>query len=145
MTGCTCKEPGWCDRHQCTKHARWHQLCQTDQTYFDSWEAGTGPGQRSDNEGQSETRRKQCGPGCHLSRLLAKFGITDKAGCNCKSHAAEMDCWGPDTCLLRIDQILDWMNEEAEKRKLKFVRTAAYALVRVAIWRARRELTHVNA
>lgn len=144
MTGCVCKEPGWCDRHQCLKHARWHELCQTHQGYFDAWEAGVGPGQHSGDGKYSETSIKKCGPGCHLSRLLAKFWIKDKTGCGCKQHAAVMDQWGPDECLNRIDDIIAWMREEADKRKLLFVESGARAMIRIAVWRARRELANVS-
>lgn len=145
MTDCQCKEPGWCERHQCHKHARWHELCQTNQAYFDAWEAGRGPGQGDPLNRQSKTSLKACGPGCHLSRLLAKMWIRDRAGCHCKEHAALMDKWGPDECLERIDDIVEWMELEAKERGLPFVQKAARAMVRIAVWRARRELKNVGA
>lgn len=139
MTGCVCKEPGWCERHQCLKHARWHELCQTHQGYFDAWEAGAGPGQHTGDGLHSESSARACGPGCHLSRLLAKFWIKDKKGCGCKQHAAVMDQWGPEVCKERMDTILGWIEKEAKDRHLPFVRKAAEILVRMAIRNAIRE------
>jgi hypothetical protein len=143
VTGCQCKDPGWCERHQCHKHARWHQLCQTNQAYFDAWENRIGPGQGDPLNRTSKTRLKQCGPGCHLSRLLAKFRIFSKDGCDCEKHAAEMDKWGSDKCEAEMDTILAWMEMEAKERNLLFVRQAARILVKTAIWKARREAKHV--
>ncbi|MFQ5732191.1 MAG: hypothetical protein ACE5KM_09570 [Planctomycetaceae bacterium] len=44
---CECRQPGWCERHQCYKTEHWHRLCQTRQGYFQLWEAGRGPGQNT--------------------------------------------------------------------------------------------------
>lgn len=46
MTGCTCKGPGYCERHKVKKNEHWFHLCQTRDDYFQVWEAGKGPGQR---------------------------------------------------------------------------------------------------
>lgn len=56
-----------------------------------------------------------------------------------------MDKWGPDECLERIDDIVEWMELEAKERGLPFVQKAARAMVRIAVWRARRELRNVGA
>lgn len=47
MTGCVCYEGGWCDRHGVKKSDRMHELCQTRQNYWEAWEQGIGPGQKS--------------------------------------------------------------------------------------------------
>ena len=44
--GCTCPEPGWCERHKMHKTPHLHRLCQTRPAYFAAWERGDGPGQR---------------------------------------------------------------------------------------------------
>lgn len=56
-----------------------------------------------------------------------------------------MDKWGSDECLERIDDIVEWMELEAKERGLPFVQKAARAMVRIAVWRARRELKNVGA
>lgn len=147
MTRCEhCTGPGWCERHRVMKSQRWVELCQTRDDYFQAWEDGRGPGQH-DTEGMQPAVRKPtlCGPGCHLHRLLSKLWIRDRVGCNCSKHAAEMDQWGPDECLLKMDTILEWMEKESAKRHLPFVRTVAHTLVRIAVWRARKELANVAA
>ena len=53
-----------------------------------------------------------------------------------------MDASGCDWCEQNIELIVDWMEEEAEKRKiagLLFTRAGAKGLVRLAIRRARRK------
>ena len=44
-TGCTCNQPGFCQRHKLHKSEWWHHLCRTHQGYFQAWEEGHGPGQ----------------------------------------------------------------------------------------------------
>jgi hypothetical protein len=59
MTACECPVAGYCQRHKITKGSGWHQLCQTKQSYFDAWEAGTGPGQDRKPDVSKEQRRKR--------------------------------------------------------------------------------------
>lgn len=83
---------------------------------------------------------RRCLAGCHLSRLLAKFGIVYTADCPCKHHADEMDANGVEWCEANLPIITGWMRDEAEKRGLPFIEFAARKLVRIAIARARAEL-----
>lgn len=76
------------------------------------------------------------GPGTELKRLLKWFGITAKGGCRCNARAAFMDRNGPEWCASHIDVIVGWMEKEAKRRKLPFVRFAARMLVKLAIHRA---------
>ena len=46
MTGCTCTEPGVCERHGVKKDARRVKLCQTNPAIRALWDQGIGPGQR---------------------------------------------------------------------------------------------------
>lgn len=39
ITGCQCPVAGYCERHRIEKPGRLHELCQSDQRYFDRWEA----------------------------------------------------------------------------------------------------------
>jgi hypothetical protein len=117
------------------KHAHWHHLCQTDQEYFDAWEIGKGPGQRLGTGDKSDTSppAPQYGPGTELHKLLAKFWINNRGGCNCKKHADVMNAWGPEICRERLDTILSWLEKEARDRHLPFIRILAKRLVLRAI------------
>lgn len=77
------------------------------------------------------------GPGSQLKSLLAKFGIHASPTCKCNSMARKMDAWGPDESLNHLEEIVDVMQETAEKRGLPFLRTAAKLLVRRAISKSR--------
>jgi hypothetical protein len=82
-----------------------------------------------------------CGPGCHLRRTLAWWGIRDDGSCGCDSFAAKMDAWGPDECWKRIEEIVSHLREAAEKKGLPFIATAARVMVGRAIEAARAEAT----
>lgn len=78
------------------------------------------------------------GAGTELTKLLKFFGIeSTEKGCKCKSRAAKMDKNGVEWCANNIEKILDWLKEEAQKRKLPFLRTAAKVIVLRAIRNAR--------
>ena len=78
------------------------------------------------------------GPGTELKKMLAWLGITAAPGCRCNQRAVTMNLWGADECERRIDEIVAWLKEEAERRKMPFVETAARLLVRRAIRSARK-------
>lgn len=80
-----------------------------------------------------------CGTGCQLKRTLAWFGIRDDGRCGCSEYAAELDAWGPDECLRRIEEIVEHLREAAAKRGLPFLATAARIAVARAIDAARRD------
>ena len=78
------------------------------------------------------------GTGTNLRKLLHRFFLTARASCKCGKRANEMDQKGPDWCEKNIELIVDWLQEEAEKRKLPFMRLAGKALVKLAIRKARK-------
>ena len=78
------------------------------------------------------------GPGTELKKLLAKIGITPKAGCKCLARAVEMDIRGCDWCETNVPTIVGWLREEATSRRLPFVDAAGTVLVKRAISNARR-------
>lgn len=80
------------------------------------------------------------GPGTELKALLALIGIHSKPNCSCNARAQQMDEWGPDECHRRVDEIADWLGQEASRRKLPFSRFAAVQMVHLAIRRARKKL-----
>lgn len=81
------------------------------------------------------------GPGSHLSRLLAKFGIQYTPGCKCRSMAAKMDALGCEWCESDqgMGEILEAMRTEAAKRSLPFLDAVGRLLVRRAVKAARKE------
>lgn len=90
--------------------------------------------------GGTQTAASQSGggPGTHLSGLLLRLGISYTPGCSCADRAKTMDSWGPDICEQRLDEIVGWLREEAEKRGLPFFATVARLLVKRAIAKARK-------
>jgi hypothetical protein len=81
-----------------------------------------------------------CGPGCHLKRLLARFGIAATDACPCNRHAAQMDLWGPDQCDRNKSEIVGWLRDEAKRRGLPFIEAAGVLMVNRAIRLSRLEL-----
>lgn len=82
------------------------------------------------------------GPGTELKSLLKKVGIVASPGCSCNRRAMLMDeneSKEPGWCESNLETICDWLQEEATKRKLPFVRMAAKILVRQAIRNARKK------
>lgn len=72
------------------------------------------------------------GPGKELKKLLKLFGIIPEPGCQCNKRAAYMDQMGCQWCRDNIDTILGWLQEEANKRGLLFVKSVA----RIVVYRA---------
>jgi hypothetical protein len=81
-----------------------------------------------------------CGPGCQLRRTLSWF-VRNDGKCGCTEYAAQMDAWGPDECLRRIEEIVEHLRQAAEKKGLPFIATAARIMVGRAIEAARAEAT----
>jgi len=79
------------------------------------------------------------GPGTELKRLLSWIGIKPSRECSCTRRALLMDHQGCEWCRQNLKQIVGWLREEAENRKLPFSETAARLLIRLAIRRAERE------
>ncbi len=93
---------------------------------------------------QSISRYVQ-GVGDNLHDLIVKFTKeSPKGGCGCEQLIAEMNRWGPEGCRKRMEEIVDHMMNEADKRKWKLAkwpgtRTGAKLLVRWAIRRMEKE------
>ena len=92
-----------------------------------------------DDPGQFMVHRPSDGPGTELKKLLKKFGIHSQANCSCNKRADEMDNQGNDWVEENIDIVVDWMKEEARKRKLPFLKTAGKILVRKAVANSRKK------
>lgn len=80
------------------------------------------------------------GPGTELKKLLKLIGITASPTCNCNQRAAMMDAMGPEWCENNIETILDWLKEEAAKRKSPFIKAGAKLIVKRAIKRSKKAL-----
>ena len=85
------------------------------------------------------TSPQHCGPGCHLKSIFSLFFIKPEPGCPCNERARVMDLMGCRWCRANIETITDWLEEEATRRKVPFVRMVAKRLVKIAIWRAERK------
>jgi hypothetical protein len=82
------------------------------------------------------------GPGTELRALLSMIGITSSPDCQCNQRARFMDeieLKEPGWCESNLETICDWLQEEATKRNLPFLRMAGKILVRKAIRNARKK------
>ncbi len=107
-TGWTCRLCGWQDRPH-PKHPRKTPTVKNC------------PAKRS----PSLPNKKPSGPpppippgaGTHLHRLLKTItGENINPGCGCSSRIAEMNACGPGWCRDNVEQIVDWLIEEVERR-----------------------------
>ena len=58
------------------------------------------------------------GPGTELMAILSGMGINaDETGCKCRSRAAALDTYGGAWARQNLEEIVDWLVEEAERRK----------------------------
>lgn len=80
------------------------------------------------------------GPGTILAGMFGAMGIKSAPNCSCKAHAIRMNAEGNDWCEANIGTILDWLRQEATKRKLPFIEAAAKAMVKKSIAKSRRLL-----
>jgi hypothetical protein len=81
------------------------------------------------------------GPGTELKKILSSVGIHAKPNCACNRKARIMDERGIEWCQKNINQIIGWLKEEAEKRKMPFVEAFARILVKRAIYNAKKKQT----
>jgi hypothetical protein len=81
-----------------------------------------------------EPRSPECLAGTELKKLLQRIGITaSPGGCSCNHRAAYMDNMGCPWVKDNLDLVVGWLEEEANKRGLPFVRMAGRGLVTLAI------------
>jgi len=73
------------------------------------------------------------GPGTELKKLLKMIGITSSPTCSCNTKARIMDDRGINWCKNNEDTIVSWLEEEAKKRRLPFMRIAGKKILRMAI------------
>lgn len=80
------------------------------------------------------------GPGTMVSNMLESIGIKASPNCGCKRKALTMNVNGNDWCEQNLETIIDWLEEEAKKRGLPFIRAAGKLLVKRAISMSRRAI-----
>jgi len=85
------------------------------------------------------------GPGAHLHKILGTFGIKFSEGCSCRGRMIQMNKWGVQGCEENIETIVEWLKEEAARRKLPYITAAGRMLVRRAIHNARKEAQRAEA
>ncbi|NLE56823.1 MAG: hypothetical protein GX616_00570 [Planctomycetes bacterium] len=57
------------------------------------------------------------GPGTCLHRAIRRWiGAGPSATCSCRGRIARMNAWGPAGCRVHLEEIVDWLVEEADKR-----------------------------
>lgn len=80
------------------------------------------------------------GPGKELHNILARFGLTFSKGCKCRSRMIQMNKWGAEGCESRIEEIVEWLAEEAAARNLPYLKAAGRFLVHMAIRKAKKNV-----
>lgn len=78
------------------------------------------------------------GVGSQLKLILSKFGIKSSPTCPCNEYATIMDTKGIEWCESNIDTIIGWLETEARKRHIPFVKYAAKLIVKRAINNAKK-------
>lgn len=135
IMGCQCNGAGFChimNRHM--SHNRYNQ-CKNENGYY---EVFLKDAQNKSVYKLSTPNSIENGPGTELKKLLKKIGIEASPNCSCNNRAKKMDEMGIEWCENNIEEIVDWLQEEASKRGLPFLRIAGRKLVRIAINRARK-------
>ncbi len=57
------------------------------------------------------------GPGDYLHDAILRWvGESPTADCQCRSRIAQMNTWGPASCREHLDEIVEWLEEEAKNR-----------------------------
>ena len=80
------------------------------------------------------------GPGTMLSSTLESVGIKASPNCGCKRKALIMNVNGNEWCESNIETITDWLEEEAKKRKLPFIKAAGRLLIKRAIYMSKKAI-----
>ena len=142
---CSCELAGYCARHKMNKHQPWFKLCQNSESYRAAWDSGNGPGQNLTPPSIPEPVQTYLGPGTILHNYLSSIGIQVTSNCSCNSYRRTMDQWGPEICRTKIHVIVQWLREEANKRKLPFVTLAANLLVKWVIHQSEKSLQNSKA
>lgn len=88
---------------------------------------------------ENVVNEKAEGVGTELKKLLSYIKITANPNCSCTSRARVMDQKGIQWCRDNKELIITWLEEEAKKRKLPFIRYGAKKILDLAIYRAEKK------
>lgn len=80
------------------------------------------------------------GPGSILAGMLSSMGINSTPNCSCRRRALLMNEKGPQWCKENKGQIMEWLEQEAKKRKLAYIQSAASLMLDKAIAKSERLL-----
>lgn len=91
--------------------------------------------------------QKRQGPGDELAHIFHWFAQHPTPECPCERLRAQMNLWGPDGCLDNLDDILNVLEGEADRRKIivPFRRGWLERFVRWAVYKARKAQREVSA
>lgn len=81
----------------------------------------------------------QEGVGAELKILLSYMNIKSNPNCSCNAKAKTMNKNGIQWCKDNKNTIIGWLEEEAKKRKLPFIRYGAKKILDLAIYRAEKK------
>ena len=81
------------------------------------------------------------GAGTELKKLLSYIGINSTSNCSCNKRAKIMNIKGIQWCKDNKEEILSWMQEEAQRRGLPFFKFGAKRLLNMAISKAEKKET----
>lgn len=155
---CECSAPGECPRFKRRMNKRMFNICHNNtltpekcESYRRLWdEQASNPveDKKIFMQRMERAEREQPtpdGPGTELKKLLAKVGIHATPNCKCTKHMKVMNTKGPEWCEENIEDILDWLKEETNRRNLPFVRSIARRIVKYAIKRSvKKKLSMIN-
>lgn len=79
------------------------------------------------------------GAGAELKKMFSLVGIKSTPTCSCNARALQMDSKGIKWCQDNKEEILGWLEEEATKRKIPFVKFGADCVVNLAIKKAMKD------
>lgn len=80
------------------------------------------------------------GVGGELKKMFALMRIKPTDDCLCEERASLMDIAGPMWCRENLDEIVGWLEEEAHKRGLPFLRRAGEIVVKRACRKVERRI-----
>lgn len=79
------------------------------------------------------------GVGTEIKKILSWFNIRSNPNCSCYQRAKMLNDKGVEWCAKNKDIILSWLEEEAKKRNLPFLRYPVKKIINLAIHRARKK------
>ena len=89
-------------------------------------------------------KKRKGKPGSELKKLLSILNLEVTEDCECNKHAQQMDEMGIEWCENNISLIVEWLSQEAKKRKLPFIKLIGKQIVKRAIANAKKGSTKNN-